>query len=212
MSQLLDQLFKDKSPIFVNQLTENWEIFTGFETRNKYEILDSDGNKLGFIAEKKGGILSVLLRLILRTRRPMEIKVWNEERKEVLHFKRPFYWLFSSLLVTCQGRRVGTVERRFVLLTKTYDLCTPSGRLIAQIKAGIFNMFSFPLFDPRGKRIGEVCKEHGSLIKELATDADKFCVKLPAGWNGVYKALLLATAITIDLDYFEDNQGLRFGR
>ena len=43
------------------------------------------------------------------------------------------------------------------------------------------------------------------MIKEIFTDADKFGVKLP-DLEAEKKAIALAGAITIDLDFFEDNQ------
>lgn len=206
MNHRVEEFFGSKSTCLIHQIKEWAEIFTGFETRNKYQILDHNQGKIGHCAEVGKGFLKILQRIFLRAHRPMEIQVWNEAREEILHCKRPFYWFFSDIEVfDSEGQLLGTAHRKFAFFTKIYEICDSNGALFARIKSPIWKLWKFPVTDIGGKEIGMINKNWGGVLKEVFTDADKFQVSFPADYEHAKKAILFCTAITIDLDYFEDN-------
>ncbi len=205
MGEKLTLLLESHQSLFVHQVREWAEILVDFETRNKYEILDREENKIGFIAEKNKGFWAALIRQTLNTHRPMEIVVWDNLKEEVLRLERPFYWIWSDLTVSSLGRKVGSIHRRFAFLHKVYDLRDISGRVFARIKAPFWRLWTFPIFNLPGERqVGVITKNWGGVIKEVFSDADKFQVQFPK-WEPQKKAIVLAAAISIDLDYFEKN-------
>lgn len=206
MNQRVEDLFGAKSTCLIHQVKEWAEIFTGFETRNKYQILDHNQSKIGYCAEVGKGFLKILQRIFLRVHRPMDIQVWNQAREEVLRCKRPFYWFFSDMEVfDSENKLLGTAHRKFAFITKVYEICDSQGILFATIKSPIWKLWQFPIRSTAGVEIGMINKNWGGLLKEIFTDADKFQVSFPGDFDSSKKAVLFCTAITIDLDYFEDN-------
>ena len=205
MADHVRELLAPHSSVLIHQVKEWGEILVDFETRNKYHLLTPGGEPLGFIAERNKGFWGAVLRQVLRSHRSMEIKVWNNQREEVLDLRRPFFWIWSDLHVTCEGRVLGSVNRRFAFFHKKYDLRDEQQRTFATIKAPFWRLWTFPILStPAAEPIGVITKKWGGLLKEAFTDADKFKVEFPQ-WNESQKAVALAAAVCIDLDYFEDN-------
>ena len=83
------------SEVFIRQRKEWVEILVDWETKNQYEILDAEGNELGSVVEKAGGLFDAMRRGFLRSHRPLEIGVFDRTRAQVL----------SRSSGTCPGRK-----------------------------------------------------------------------------------------------------------
>jgi uncharacterized protein YxjI len=205
MNNKTKDFFNDVDSYYIQQLREWGEIVFNIETVNRYEILNSKAEKVGFMAEKSGGFITHLLRWVLRAHRPMEIEVLNQKQEQVLCFKRPFYWFWSDLsVIDSAGEKIGSIQRKFSIINKFYHLCDSNGKKFATIKSPVWRLWSFPVYDLTLKEIGRVSKNWGGMLQEIFTDADKFHVNFPS-WNEEQKSVLLAAAISIDMDYFENN-------
>lgn len=207
---LLDQFFNNLSQAFVHQSREWGEIITGFETRNKYKVLDESGIEIGFVAEQRKGLLGTLLRFMLRSHRPMHIKVWDKNRAELLDIERPFHWFFSDMTVSSNNRSIGHIRQRFGIIYKKYDVADVNGKIFARVRAPFWRLWTFPIYDLRDKEVGVITKKWGGFLREIFTDEDKFRVDF-AKFTALERAVIFATAITIDLDYFEENHSNRDG-
>lgn len=206
MSSDLRQHIEQTTEVFIQQVKEWGEIFTGFETSNKYELLDTKGNNIGRLAEEGSGILHFLKKQIFRSHRSMAVKVWDKNGVEFLTLKRPFFFFFSDLYVIDEaGKTIGQVRRRFAIIYKKYDLLTNKGHVFGRVKAPIWRLWTFPIFDKRDREVGVVTKKWGGLLKEVFTDSDKFGIRLPQ-WEYEQRVIALACAISIDMDFFDDNQ------
>ncbi len=204
------RFFDGLSQAYVHQVREWGEIITGFETRNKYKVLDESGSELGFIAEQRQGFAGTLFRFMLRSHRPMHIKVWNHLRSEVLDIARPFYWFFSDMSITSDKQVIGHVRQRFAFIYKKYDLIDRTGRPFAYVRAPFWRLWSFPIFDSRDQERGIITKKWGGFMREIFTDEDKFKVEFKS-FTSEQKAIIFAAAISIDLDYFEENHSNQGG-
>ena len=69
----------------IKQHKEILEILSGFETKNKYIIMDENKKKLGFIAEQGSGFIRILKRFFLRSHRPFNISVLTMRVKNLFH-------------------------------------------------------------------------------------------------------------------------------
>ena len=200
------EFFSGKTHLFIQQMKEWVEILTDFETKNKYQVLSNQGEEVGYVAEAGSGLWRIICRLFFRSHRPLDIRVWNKSGEEILKIKRPFFWFFSSLTVYgTNGQPLGEVHRRFAFFTKKYSLINQTGNEFLTIKAGIFKIWTFPMYDDSGQEVGKISKEWGGLLKEVFTDADRFGVEFPDYVSEEEKAVVFATAISIDFDFFEDN-------
>ncbi len=197
--------------LFIRQRKELVEILVDWEMGNQYTILDSEQNELAHVAEKKGGIWSFFRRGFLRSHRPLEIAVVDRQGQRALDLTRAFFFLFSSLDVTTgSGRPVGRVERRFGVLYKKYDLLDATGVRFARVNAPRWRLWTFPVEGEDGVSSATISKKWGGVLREVFTDADTYRVEFGgANWTDEQRAVILATAISIDFDFFENTQGSR---
>ena len=86
--------------LVVSQRKEWGEILTGFETRNKYVVLDAEGNELYKAAEHAG---STLARIFLKAYRPFEMSILRLDGNTVLRLSRPFRFYFHEISVFDAG-------------------------------------------------------------------------------------------------------------
>jgi len=204
--ETINKFFEGVSTYLIQQVKEWGEILVGFETKNKYEILSTEQQQIGFMAEKSQGFLAVLARQFFRSHRPLEVVVYNADREIVMKLSRKFFFFFSDLTITDKnGLLIGHVHRRFGVLYKKYDLCDARNIVFSTIKSPLWRLWKFPVYDSMGNEVGAIKKNWGGLLKEMFTDADKFQVDFPA-WENEKKAVIFAAAVSIDFDFFDDNQ------
>lgn len=206
--QTLDDFFRGLPGLEIHQLKEWVEVLTNFETVNQYEILNQQGARIALAAEIGGSFGRTLLRMWLKSHRPLDLQIFDAQGGELLRIKRPFYFIFSEMTITnAQSGLVGHVRKRFGILYKKYDLSNAQGLVFARIKAPLWRLWTFPVIDSRNEPVGVISKKWGGVVKEVFTDADRFQVEFPPSAGSTEKAVLLAGALSVDLDYFEENVG-----
>jgi hypothetical protein len=208
---VMKNIIESARQLVICQVKEWTEILVNFETSNRYEIQSISGDGLGYIIERKGGISDTLKRLFLRSHRPLAIDVLDKTSQPVYHLSRNFFFLFSDLYITDQtGQKLGSIHRRFGLLYKKYDLRDEYGNTFARIQAPVWRLWTFPVLDKSGRDVGVISKKWQGFLKEAFTDADRFVVDYrETAWTLNQKTVIMAAAISIDFDFFEDNQAGR---
>jgi uncharacterized protein YxjI len=187
--------------LIVSQKKEWGEILSGFEQKNKYVVMDSSGREI-YAAVEEGG--SLLLRWFLKALRPFEINVYTFDSRPVLKLKRPFRFYFHELeIMDPNGRKLGTIQRRFSLLRRIYSVLDKSGQEIYQLFGPILHPWTFEI-RKADKEYGKITKKWSGLLKEGFTDADTFGVTLPAIWDVSVKSLFLGAVFLIDFVHFEN--------
>jgi uncharacterized protein YxjI len=93
------------------------------------------------------------------------------------------------------------------LLYRKYDLYDDAGSLFATIKGPIWRIWTFPVKDTRGTGEASISKRWGGGLREIFTDADTFMIDFMQGlWTEPQRRVIFAAAISIDFDFFENNQ------
>ena len=195
--------------LIVRQRRELAELF-GFETRNKYEIASESGGALAFAAEQQKGIAGFLSRQFLGHWRSFQIKFFSPDKQEFLTARHPFRWFFQRLeVIDAGGRLLGAIQRRFSILTKRFDVEDANGRVIMQVASPFWRLWTFPFVSiSSGREVARVSKRWAGVLNEVFTDKDNFAVELlDPGLGDAERALVLAAAIYIDLQYFERKAG-----
>lgn len=187
--------------LIVSQKKEWGEILSGFETRNKYAILNNFGERLYFAVEEGG---STLVRMFLKALRPFEIVIMDEQKKPVLRIRRPFRFYFHEVEITdSRGRLLGTIKRRFSILRRLYSVIDLQGREIYCLFGPLLHPWTFQIMADETE-YGKITKRWSGVMKEAFTDADNFGVELPSDWPVETKALLLGAVFLIDFVHFEN--------
>ena len=187
--------------LVVSQKKEWGEIVTGFETKNKYAILDTSGNELYMATEEEG---STIIRWFLKSLRPFKISVRSNDSQLVLQVDRPFRFFFHQLnILDSQNVLIGVVQRRFSLLRRIYSIFDNSGNELFQLYGPFFRPWTFKI--KKGiDEYGVITKKWSGLLKEGFTDADNFGVSFPAEWDKKIKAIFMGAVFLIDFVHFEN--------
>ena len=189
--------------LFIHQRRELAEFF-GFETRNKYEVVDGQGKVIAFAAEQGKGILGLLIRGYLGHWRRFEIRFFNSQREVVLIAKHPFRFFFQRLeIYNPQEQLLGSIQQRFAVFSKKFDVEGERGQLIFEIKSPFWSFWTFN-FRRRGAVVASVKKKWSGGLTELFTDRDNFLVEYQdVQLTQNERILTLAAGMFIDLQYFE---------
>jgi uncharacterized protein YxjI len=190
--------------LVVIQAVEHLEVFTGIETENRYSIMTPEGETLLYAYEESG----FFGRQFLNTHRPLTVQVIDQDGELVLTASRDFFWLLSHLYVhDYEDRPLGSLHRRFSVLNRRFSLQDPSGVALAEIQGSLFHPNTF-VFKRQGAEVARITKQWSGIMREAFSDADTFLVQFDhqalapdLSW------LVLASAIAIDLDFFESKGG-----
>lgn len=195
------QQIEQTGSLVVRQQKEWGEILSGFETRNKYIVLDDSGQTLGYAAEVAG---SLLARLFLKAMRPFTIAVADPDGEIVLQITRPFRFYFHTAEVTDKdGIVIGHVERQFSWLRRVYIVKDENGAELFQLFGPILRPWTFEI-QKDGETLGKITKKWSGLLKESFSDADNFGVEFPHSWEVKLKAISLGAVFLIDFVHFEN--------
>jgi uncharacterized protein YxjI len=191
--------------LHVQQVYENWELL-GFETRNKYKILDEKQNPVGFAAEQASGISGAILRQFLGHWRSFKVLVYDQNKTPIYTLDFPFRWFFKTLYVSdANGRKIGHLEQRFAIFRKKFDLHNVNNRVIAKINSSFFKFWTFEFFDNH-RSLGKIQKKWAGALSEIFTDKDNFVVTFDHTQDEDMKIMMLSTCIMVDIIYFENNK------
>ncbi len=176
----------------------------GYESRNKYEVLDPHGTVLLYAAEQGKGIGAMFARQLFGHWRSYEIHVFDSARNVLLRAVHPFRWFFQRLEVfDGSGRFLGALQQRWAFFSKRFDVEDASGRVLLQVSSPFWRPWTFP-FERAGQRVASVVKKWSGALTELFTDADSFRIEYEQpGLSPDERALLLCAGVFIDMQYFE---------
>jgi uncharacterized protein YxjI len=200
--------FAATNVLIIRQQKEWGEILTGFETKNKYAVLDHRGNPL-FEAEEEGGSMATILtRFFLTALRPFTMHLFSKEGTGLFKLKRPFRFYFHELDISrSNGAPLGKIKRRFSILRRIYSVLDRNDNEIFQLFGPILHPWTFQI-KKGSQQIGKITKKWSGLLKEAISDADNFGITFPKGIELSQKAILLGAVFLIDFVHFE-NQGNR---
>lgn len=202
-TKMLDTL-QGMQKVFIKQTFELAEIFD-FETRNKYRICDETGRDIAFAAEQQKGVLGFLFRQLLGHWRTFEIHFYDNNRREFMVARHPFRWFFERLeLYDISGRQIGSIERRFSILTKSFVIQDTLESVMFEVASPFWRLWTFP-FTRNGRELARISKKWTGLGYEFFTDKDTFLVEYnDSTLQTGERTLILAAALYIDLLFFEN--------
>lgn len=195
-------IVQTSSELMVVQKRELAELF-GIETRNKYAI-EAGGAPFAFAAEQGKGGLAFLARMFLGHFRTFEIHFFDDARRLVMRALHPFRFFFQRLeVMRHDGSPIGAIQQRWAFFSKRFDVTDPSGRVLLRVSSPLWRPWTFA-FERDGRTLSRVEKKWSGMLQEAFTDADRFRVAFESPELGIdERALVLAAAIFIDLQYFE---------
>ncbi len=193
----------DAEALKIQQRKEWGEILSGFETRNKYNIMDSWGNQILEAEEEGGSLATIFTRFLLTHLRPFTISIFSPGGNELFVFKRPFRFFFHEIdICKPNGMVLGKVVRRFSILRRVYAVLDRHEREIYQLFGPILKPWTF-FIQKDEQQLGKIVKKWSGLAKEAFTDADNFGINFPKGIDTEQKAIFLGAVFLVDFVHFE---------
>ena len=165
------------SELVIRQQVEQFEIFTPFETANRYSVHTSDGAQLMYAYEESGN----MSRQFAGTHRALSIHVVDGDSKPVLQASRDFFWVRSHLRVHVDGGHIGTLNRQFGFGRK-FSLVDANEREITQITSGLFRPHTFIAKNARGGEIARPSRTRGARLRaspSVGAGSDARCSLTP---------------------------------
>ena len=191
--------------LIIRQQKEWGEILTGFETKNKYEVVDHFSNPLLEVQEEGGSALTTITRLFLKALRPFTIDLFSPQGAGLFKLTRPFRFYFHELDVSqSNGTPLGKIKRRFAILRRIYSVVDRNGNEIFELFGPLLHPWTFQI-KKGGQELGKITKKWSGLAKESFTDADNFGIAFPKGIDLSQKAVLLGAVFLIDFVHFENS-------
>jgi uncharacterized protein YxjI len=189
--------------LLVQQRKEMLEVFTDFESANRYTIADPNGQTLMHAAEMGTGGMAWLTRSFLTTKRPFEMQLVDPAGGLVLKLQRPWNWFFSELHVhDAAGNKLGWIDQRWAFLARKFTIHGPANEELAELHGPFFRPWTFRII-VGGNEVGVIKKQWSGFLKEAFTDADTFGLELGPSMNLQLRTLALAATFLIDFLYFE---------
>ena len=208
MKTKFEETLSASKKLHVQQVLEGFEILLGYETRNKYRILDENMNPVAYAAEASKGLAAALMRGLFKHWRSFEIEIFDQNRQIMYRAIFPFRWFFKALyLENDSGKLMGHLQQRFSILYKKFDVCDANGMIIAEVNSPIFKLWTFE-FRKNNRKIGTIQKQWSGALNEIFTDKDNFIVSFAQpDLELETKTLMMAACLMVDIVYFENNQG-----
>ncbi|KAK6875731.1 Altered inheritance rate of mitochondria protein 25 [Candida tropicalis] len=218
--------------LVIERKIEFMNLFIGFEQANKYVIMNSSGQQIGYMEEKDVGIGKMLGRQFFRLHRPFDIDVYNSRGELALSIKRPFSWInshikallpgydnYNEIMYEVIGESVQSwhLWRRKYNLFKLEDETTDEYDQFGAVDAP-FLSFDFPIKNREGDVIASIDRNWVGLGREMFTDTGVYILRFDPrsfeGLEGQYgtiskdgvtldqRAVILSCFTSIDFDYF----------
>uniref|UniRef100_A0A914UJH0 Phospholipid scramblase n=1 Tax=Plectus sambesii TaxID=2011161 RepID=A0A914UJH0_9BILA len=200
--------------LVVKQQTEMLEVFTGYETGNKYEILNSLGQRVFYAAED-----ACCCGLCLCCQKPckcwknckkiccmccereFDITVFNNAGKPKVEVEGP------------PGNPIGTVVQNWSICKPQFSIQDVHDETVLKIEGPCITCspcgnVEFQLLSKNGEQeVGKVSKNFSGFAQEMFTDADNYGITFPINLPVNEKATVLAACFLIDFMFFEDESG-----
>ncbi|XP_075214938.1 phospholipid scramblase 1 isoform X4 [Lycorma delicatula] len=199
--------------LLVHQKVELLEALIGFESKNKFTIKNSIGQKVFYAVEDS----DCCTRNCCGPWRPFEMKILDNYKNHVIHLNRPLAcdscWfpccLQSIEVFAPPGCLVGSIQQEWSILTPQFSIKNAAGDSILRIE-GPFCTFSmcgdveFKILSKDSSQVvGKISKQWAGLLREMFTDADYFGITFPMDLDVRMKAVMIGACFLIDAMFFE---------
>lgn len=207
--------------MLVKQQIELMELITGWETSNRYKVLNSMGQQIYFAAEES----DMCMRQCCGPQRGFTIHITDNLGQELIQVKREFKccagccWCANAeacahevMIEAPVGQVVGYARQEYSSWSPNFTLRDAERNPILRIHGpccvlnmpcceDTFNVWS----NDDTKEVGTICKQRG--LQEFFVDANTFGATFPQDLDVKVKAAMLGAVFLIDFMYFEKSSG-----
>lgn len=209
--------------LVIQRQIEFMNLFLGFEQANKYVVMDSMGNQLGWLMERDFGITKAVLRQVYRLHRPFTVDLIDNNGKHLLTIRRHFSLINSHIKAILphvqntsdkDGLVIGESVQHWHLWRRQYDLfqSMESAEYGSQNNQDAFQQFGkidsgflswdFTVTNQNNEVVGDVSRNFSGLFREMFTDTGVYVIRMdPISFQGMedyYGNPISKTSLTLD--------------
>ncbi|XP_037699048.1 phospholipid scramblase 4 isoform X1 [Choloepus didactylus] len=209
--------------IHVLQHFEPLEMYTGFETNNRYDV-KNNSNQMVYIVNEDTDDFT---RNAYRTLRPFVLRITDYMGREVMTMQRPFRCSCccfccpsarQELEVQCPpGVTIGFVAEHWNLCRAVYSIQNEKKENVLRVRGpcSTYGCGSDSVFEVQSldgvSNIGSIIRKWNGLLSAMA-DADHFDIHFPLDLDVKMKAMVFGACFLIDFMYFERSPHRRSSR
>ena len=116
----MDDVVADHDRVLIKQTKEWGEIMLGFESKNRFQLLDEGGQKIGYAAEEAKGVGQWFLRNLFGRCREAKIHIYDPSGAQIGRGEKPFRWFFHRMEVFDGDNHIGTIQRKWSLFERLF--------------------------------------------------------------------------------------------
>ncbi|XP_041055152.1 phospholipid scramblase 1-like isoform X5 [Carcharodon carcharias] len=190
---------------------------TGFETKNKYELKNSLGQRVYYAVEDS----EFCNRICCGSNRAFVIKILDNIGHTIMHLMRPLgcgscccpCCLHQMEVQAPPGKTIGYVVQEWHPFIPKFSIQNEKHETVLKVKGPClaFSCLGDVNFDvvslDETSIVGKISKQWTGLIREYLTDIDNFGIQFPMDLDVKIKAVLLGACLLVDFMYFEQNSG-----
>lgn len=182
--------------VIVKQKVEPIEIFTGFETKNRYRIISETGQELLFAYEESNFFAKQFLGMI----RPLKMHFIDNSKNEMFSFERKLFFIRARQEVRNNSGPIGSINQKKWFLSASFEVLV-NNQVKYTIEMKFPHIWTYNIMQ-NGQQVGQIKKKWSGIGKEMFTDADNFLVDFGT-IDSKDRSLLLAGALVVDVRNFE---------
>ncbi|CCH58800.1 hypothetical protein TBLA_0A10210 [Henningerozyma blattae CBS 6284] len=203
---VVQTLLKEPTIVIERQI-EMMNIFLGYEQANKYVIMNTMGNKIGYIMERDFSISKMIMRQFSKLHRPFTVDIFDNWGNVVLTIRRPFSWINSHIKALLppltverngqpvnmhdnNGTLIGESIQSWHLWRRRYDLFTNSFKEEATADNNNYNNASFDQF-------GAIDAPFLSFEFPVLDQSNKVIAGVDRNWVGLGREFFTDTGVYI---------------
>jgi len=198
--------------LIVKQQIELLEVFTGWETNNKYRILNSVGQDVYFAVEDN----DCCNRQCCGPARSFNMKVLDNYQQEIISLWRPLkcqacccWCCLQEMEIRSGGEICGYVEQKWSLWDYKFDLMDAQRNTVLKIRGPCCVIpccvdvnFQLLALDET-TQVGEIIRQFTGCGQECWTDASNFSITFPMDLDVKMKAVVFGATMLLDFMFFE---------
>lgn len=176
-----------------------------FSTAANYTIYHPQGAPIAHVGEQASAA-----KKIFRFMSNMDDKigrtlhVTDVQGAPLLTIQKSFAFALPSTMVSGpQGEPIGQIKREMAVFKSKFTLSDPAGNPVGMI-SGDFTGWNFTITDMNGVELARIGKQYHGMVNELFTEADRYVVQMMVNVQGPFRALIVATAVALDVVLHEN--------
>ncbi|GME95841.1 hypothetical protein B5S28_g4268 [[Candida] boidinii] len=175
--------------LVIERQIEFMNLFIGIEQSNKYRLLDTEGNQLGYLIERDFNFFKLIMRQIYKLHRPFTVDLYDNNGNLLLTIDRPFSLINSHIktflpnINTKESYLIGESVQNWHLWRRKYNLFLNNKFDNENFdQYGLINSpflsWEFPIFNNENKIIGSISKNFVGLMREFFTDTNLYVLRM----------------------------------